>query len=335
MLKVEYGKPVIYKDSDVMGTLIFREIDKELAEEMIVNNHYSHKWGANFGKHNIGVFRESDPMKCLGVASFGWMMHPESYKSIADNIEKDELLELNRLWVDDCLGKNTETMLLSASFKILKYYGKIKLIQSFADGRLGCGTIYKASNFKYYGYSENSFLRDKNTGEMWFEQMITNTARSPRMMQLADSICAGTVEIICTKSYRYLYKLDKNVHIVLKELPFPEYSKGSEVIDCETYFTTKNQSILNAVFRSYLVAKFTRDEISAHNIAVKLLHYYTKEEINDIFNDQKENKTLILWYPKESFNYIYNITDWYDLLIKDSNNVVEARPIFETEDLWG
>lgn len=62
------------------------------------------------------------------------------------------------------------TKLLSASWKIIKTnYPKVKAVQSFADGRLGCGTIYKASNFKYYGYTESVFYEDLKTGETHHE----------------------------------------------------------------------------------------------------------------------------------------------------------------------
>ena len=101
MLKIEYGKPVIYKNSSTMGTLIMREIDKELAKDICIKYHYAHKWNENFGVINIGIFRESEPDKCLGVASFGNLMNPKSYKQFSDDIEQDEILELNILWVDD------------------------------------------------------------------------------------------------------------------------------------------------------------------------------------------------------------------------------------------
>lgn len=101
---------IITKQTKHMGTLVFREVDRRTAKEMIVKNHYSHKWNAQFGRINIGVFKEE---RLLGVAVFGFMMNANSYKSIA-NIEKNEIVELNRLWIGDELGHNAETIMLGA-----------------------------------------------------------------------------------------------------------------------------------------------------------------------------------------------------------------------------
>jgi preprotein translocase subunit SecA len=71
-----------------MGTLVMKEVSKEVAKPMIIENHYSHKWGSQFGLINVGVFRDD---VLLGVAVFGWMKNANSYKSIA-NIEKNEII---------------------------------------------------------------------------------------------------------------------------------------------------------------------------------------------------------------------------------------------------
>ena len=139
-------------------TMDFKEIDYDTAKEMMLKNHYSHKWNTAFGKINIGVYKDNI---LLGCASFGNLMNPKSFKSISPDLTQENVIELNRLWVDDKLGGNAETVLLSVSWKFIKSnYPNIKVVQSFADGRLGCGTIYKAASFKYYGYTESLFFED-------------------------------------------------------------------------------------------------------------------------------------------------------------------------------
>ena len=103
------------------GEIIVKPSDKELAKQMCVEPHYSHKWGASFGRYNFGIFKADEPEKCLGCAVFGAMMNAQSYKSINSMATYENLIELNRLWVDDCLGKNTETVFLSLCFKWLKH----------------------------------------------------------------------------------------------------------------------------------------------------------------------------------------------------------------------
>ena len=88
------------------------------------------------GKMNFGIFKDNSN-KCLGTAVFGRMMNLKSFKSISDDLEENEIVELNRLWIDDYLGHNAESVFIGAYFKIFRsFYPEIKAVQSFADGRL-------------------------------------------------------------------------------------------------------------------------------------------------------------------------------------------------------
>ena len=52
---------LLYGDQKVSKTLTFREITRDQAEYMMVNNHYSKKWNANFGKINVTVSEDDLP----------------------------------------------------------------------------------------------------------------------------------------------------------------------------------------------------------------------------------------------------------------------------------
>lgn len=209
--------------------LSFKEIDYQTTKDMIIKNHYSKKWNTAFGKINIGVFNNDE---LLGVASFGNLMNPKSYKKFNDEFTKDSVIELNRLWVDDTLGKNVETVLLSVSFKMIKsLYPNVKIIQSFADGRLGCGTIYKASNFKYYGYTESIFYENIETGITYHDVPFHNTKRPDGMIKLNTMWVEGKLKAFKVKTYRYIYPLYKNQKIKLKEKEYPKYDIGLEYLD--------------------------------------------------------------------------------------------------------
>ena len=69
-----------------------------------------------FGTICFGIFIEG---VLLGVAVFGNLMNPKSFHRITD-YGKESLIELNRLWISDELGKNAETLFLGACFKIIK-----------------------------------------------------------------------------------------------------------------------------------------------------------------------------------------------------------------------
>jgi len=222
----------IIKDTSNMGKLIIKEIDYNLAKDIIIKNHYSHKWNTSFGKVNVGIFKFEQPEKCLGVASFGNLMNPKSYENFNKLFKQESIIELNRLWIDDILGFNAETILLGASWKIIREEHKnIKAVQSFADGRLGCGTIYKASNFDYYGYEETLFYENIYTKEVYHKVPMENTIRPDGLIKLNASYCIGELKPFYVKTYRYVYPLYKNIKIELNKMEYPKYDKGIRYLD--------------------------------------------------------------------------------------------------------
>src|SRR5699024_5489320 len=101
----------------------------------------------------------------MGVAAYGHPMNPKSWPSITSS-PPDSCLELNRLFLHDRMERNAETWFMARAHDLLRRDG-IELIQSFADGRLGNGTIYKAANFTYHGHTETRFFRHNETGHFY------------------------------------------------------------------------------------------------------------------------------------------------------------------------
>ena len=112
-----------------------KEIDRNIANDIIIKNHYSHKY-YNATYIHLGVFIDGE---LLGVLQYGYAMNPASQASVVANTEIDEYLELNRMWLDDKAGKNSESKAIAYSIRYIKRkFPKIKWIQSFADERCGC-----------------------------------------------------------------------------------------------------------------------------------------------------------------------------------------------------
>lgn len=225
-----------------MGRLIIKPIDRHLARELIITNHYSHKWVTTFGIYSFGIFLAERPDECLGCAAYGYMKNPKA--QIFEHPNPDAwMIELNRMWIDDALGANAETILISASIKLLrKMNPNIVAIQSFADGRLGCGTIYKAANFKYYGYHYTRFLRHKRTGEVIHEQLFNNTTGTCFLRNNIPFLL-GDFQCFMVKTYRYIYPLCKKFKPRFREQPYPLYEKG-EVPSLWTRDTEKIKRVL-------------------------------------------------------------------------------------------
>lgn len=219
----------IIKDTSAHGKLIIKPVSKSLAKEMITNNHYSHKWNdGGFGVYNFGIFRASEPERCLGVAVYGYMKNPKA-RIFAHPDPRAWMCELNRMWIDDELGYNAESILIAASIKLLRRLDpSCVAVQSFADGRLGCGTIYKAANFRYYGYHLTRFLRNTRSGEFIHEQIFTDTSSPSGFLRANVGMLLGDFEIYVVKTYRYIYPLDKRFRFIKPEKPYPAYDKGME-----------------------------------------------------------------------------------------------------------
>lgn len=219
----------IYKETSSLGRLLIKQVDKELAKELIVKNHYSHKWNnPSFGLYNFGIFHAEEPDRCLGVAAYGYVKNPNcKLFTPPENNPKAWMCELNRMWISDELGRNAESILISTSLKMLQRLDpNIIAVQSFADGRLGCGTIYKAANFRYYGYHWTRFLYNRRSGEISHDQNFTNTTSKSVYLRHNVSYLLGDYETFKVKTYRYIYPFVKNFKCRLKQKPYPTYEKG-------------------------------------------------------------------------------------------------------------
>ena len=213
---------------ETLGTLSryeFCEVPKDEAKELIVREHYSHNWGAAFGVYNYGVRLGGE---LLGVASYGNLMNPQSFNSVAD-LNPEQVTELNRLWIDDRLGKNAETWLMAEAHKRLLKDTPVRLVQSFSDGRIGVGTIYQAANFGYYGYSTTMFHRNLTDGQSYHDTPFSNTARAGIYLRNAMH-ARGELETFTVNTYRYLKPLTKAARrrIKLKEKPYPKQREGAK-----------------------------------------------------------------------------------------------------------
>lgn len=296
---------VVKKRSDGVELLI-KEIDYKIAKDIIIKNHYSGKWNSSFGKYNYGIFKDE---KLLGVATYGNLMNPNSAKNIVDS---GKVIELNRLWIDDELGHNTETMMLSATFTLLRNNTDYDAVQSFADGRLGCGTIYKASNFKYYGYEESIFYEHIETKETFHQAPLDNTKRPRQFLLLNLLRMKGLLKPFKVKTYKYILPLKKKVKIKLKEQQYPKYDKGYEYILDKFPIGT-----FARVFNMYEVLGFDEGVLLASNT---LKNNYSQEKILNELEKQKRNKSYI-WFIDE-----YNNKS--NLLNELENNNVEQLTLF-------
>lgn len=128
-----------------------KPIENSIAEEWIVQKHYSHK--APNMMYSFGLFQGN---KLVGVCSFGVSNTPHN-DMICGNLSVGKVIELNRVVVSDDAPLNCASFMISKALKWLKEYSDYKIVISYADTHWNhTGYIYQASNFLYCGISKGT-----------------------------------------------------------------------------------------------------------------------------------------------------------------------------------
>ena len=216
----------IWGESECIGfgtdKFYVKEIDRNLANKIIKQNHYSKKIYNGTYIH-LGVFHNN---VLKGVLQYGYAMNPASCGSVVKGTEIKEYLELNRMWIDDNCIEYAESQAISYSIKYIKRkYKKIKWIQSFADERCGgFGIVYQACSFDYYGEHNSVFWT--LDGEIYHNSLMT---RNPKLSKSAAFIQANKKKATSQtlRQFRYIKFLFNNQkkNCLLKQKPYPKHYK--------------------------------------------------------------------------------------------------------------
>ena len=143
-----------------------KRIHMSIAKDYIRKNHYTH------GSHNAptlcyGLFDDSE---LIGVLMFAQPCSENVRSSIwGSSVEdKNKVIELHRLHIQDVTPKNTESWFISKCMKLLSEdKPEVKGVISFADSTEGHeGVIYKATNFYYIGKTGTALFYRDETGRL-------------------------------------------------------------------------------------------------------------------------------------------------------------------------
>ncbi len=193
----------------------FKKIAYEDTKPFLLKKHYAHRMPSI--SYAYGLYYKNG---LHGVLTFGTPASPSLCKGIAGENFKSDVIELNRLYIDDSVSQkldNVASQFVSYGLKQLKPFNRI--VVSYADtGMNHTGFIYQACNFiytgktkqrtdKYSGIGKHSRHYDKNKEEIY--------------------------RTIRTSKYRYIYiagdkRYKKNI---MKHLNYPiikKYPKGAD-----------------------------------------------------------------------------------------------------------
>lgn len=230
--------------------VVLRQISKKLAEDMIVKNHYSHKWslcqvayGIFYKDSDSSPFFENANEKLIGCVVYGQPVGRSAAESISTLIKIDEVFELTRLFIHDGYGKNIESYAISESLRqVKKDFPQLKAIISYADGEQGHkGTIYQATNFYYQGNSALALMPNYSVSLIgppykWIHsRTVQSTYGSHNIEHLKKTIGHTFWRKKESTKHRYVYLLGSKSEKrkVLKKLkhPFLPYPTGNSYKD--------------------------------------------------------------------------------------------------------
>jgi len=201
-------------------------IDKKIAKELIIKNHYSHKWTSC--RYAYGVYYNNVLIGCL---VYGPPVGRQAFNSITRTIElkREEVMELTRLWIADGYGTNIESYSIGQSFKYLRREG-IRVLLSYADPNKGhLGKIYQATNWIYQG-NRTMLVKSykyKIHGEVLHPRTISSKYGSVKD-EVLEKVDPNFTKWEDIRKHRYVYILNKGERKAiindLKHLP-KEYVK--------------------------------------------------------------------------------------------------------------
>lgn len=213
-------------------------IGKRVAKQLIIENHYSHKWTSC--RYALGLFDESNVMfglsQLAGIAVYGFPVGRQVVKSITSSMENKDVLELTRLWLKDVEPKNSESYFLGQTFKWLRNNTDVKVLISYSDPMYGhLGIIYQATNWLYQGNNTmkiKSYLHKIN-GELMHPRTVVSkygTIKTKELLKIDENY--ERIEMM--KKHRYLYILHKkDRRKIMKELKHPLLPYPKDNLNCK------------------------------------------------------------------------------------------------------
>ncbi len=126
---------------------IIERINYKTAMDIIVREHYLHrKAPCSFA---FGLI-EKESKKIIGVIVYGTPSSAPLRSGVCGNDEKNNVMELTRLWIQDGTPKNSESFLIGNTIPLINK----EIIVSYAEIQQGhVGVVYQATNWIYTGLS--------------------------------------------------------------------------------------------------------------------------------------------------------------------------------------
>ncbi|RKZ95344.1 MAG: hypothetical protein DRQ40_03910 [Gammaproteobacteria bacterium] len=210
--------------------LIAKPISRADAKKMVIRNHYMKTFPSG-AKLYIGIF-DKDTERAVGVCVMGYSTATEKkVQKLCFGLSKGEIIEMQRLWISDDYGHNSESYVLAKIMKLIKQKTRLKVVFTHAGGcKNDCGIVYQASSWLYFGREKCNDFYLTAAGEykniiapMRFGR-VNSKGKTPQ--QVGEELF-GAGKMVDSWRYSYIYPLDKGIRRRLAKLA-EEYPKDSQ-----------------------------------------------------------------------------------------------------------
>lgn len=209
-----------------LDKLSVKPIGLQDAKRITISQHYMKTWpqGASMA---FGLFMEG---KCYGAMVLGYAPTTEKkVKKWCDKIKRNQYIELQRTWVSDKLGHNTESWMMARVMRRLKDAGVWLVLTHSGGCKDDVGFIFQASGWLYFGGDKCSDFFETKKGEYKNLVSAMRFGRVPKdVMKQGAQACGeylyGNGKIINARRHLYLYPINKGLRSRLKKytVPFPK-----------------------------------------------------------------------------------------------------------------
>lgn len=122
-----------------------KEVDKKVAQDLQIKEHYLHRRASC--SYAYGLYNRKDN-DLVGVILYGKPASNFVCKGICGDDEKQNVIELTRLWIRDTTPKNAESFLIGNTIKLIPN----EIIVSYSEIQQGhIGIVYQSTNWIYTG----------------------------------------------------------------------------------------------------------------------------------------------------------------------------------------
>ena len=147
-----------------------RLINYETAARMVETYHYAHRVPSIVVA--VGMFVDGVLAGCICYGTPA----TANQRRLCGEEYVERMLELNRLFIFDWAGRNSESWLIGQSFKIIeRCFPQYAVLLSYADDKQNHkGIVYRATNWFYTGISEAMIVGAVINGREYHNQTIVD-----------------------------------------------------------------------------------------------------------------------------------------------------------------